>query len=153
MGEKYEPNRYEDEVQINNGLKCFKNKEIVSLNQRINIGKDKIEVLRTYNPKIKNNAGNNSSSIYKMTVKKNTLLFLGDLGIEGGEELLSLNKSSIKNMDYVQMAHHGQAGVSEDVYKIINPKYCMWPTTDWLWKNKDGIYKTDETKNGCNLCM
>ena len=41
MGEKYEPNRYEDEVQINNGLKCFKNKEIVSLNQRINIGKDK----------------------------------------------------------------------------------------------------------------
>lgn len=143
---KYEPNRYEDEVQINNGLKCFKNKEIVSLNQRINIGKDKIEVLRTYNPKIKNNAGNNSSSIYKMTVKKNTLLFLGDLGIEGGEELLSLNKSSIKNMDYVQMAHHGQAGVSKDVYKIINPKYCMWPTTDWLWTNKDGIYKTDETK-------
>lgn len=67
---KYEPNRYEDEVQINNELKCFKNKEIVSLNQRINIGKDKIEVLRTYNPKIKNNAGNNSSSIYKMTVKK-----------------------------------------------------------------------------------
>ena len=31
-----------------------------------------------------------------MTVKKNTLLFLGDLGIEGGEELLSLNKS-LKN--------------------------------------------------------
>ena len=51
---KYEPNRYEDEVQINNGLKYFKNKEIVSLNQRINIGKDKIEMLRTYNPKIKN---------------------------------------------------------------------------------------------------
>ena len=57
-----------------------------------------------------------------MTVKKNTLLFLGDLGIEGGEELLSLNKSSIKNMDYVQMAHHGQAGVSKDVYKINQSK-------------------------------
>ena len=49
-------------------------------------------------------------------------------------------------MDYVQMAHHGQAGVSEDVYKVINPKYCMWPTTEWLWENKDGVYKTDETK-------
>ena len=128
-------------------IKCIKTKN--------NFGKKVVTVksdagTRTYWNnivlEIKNNAGNNSSSIYKMTVKKNTLLFLGDLGIEGGEELLSLNKSSIKNMDYVQMAHHGQAGVSKDVYKIINPKYCMWPTTDWLWKNKDGIYKTDETK-------
>ena len=44
------------------------------------------------------------------------------------------------------MFHHGQAGVNEDVYKVINPKYCLWPTTDWLWKNESSVYKTDETK-------
>ena len=81
-----------------------------------------------------------------MNVQGTKILFLGDLGIEGGEELLSLNKEAIKNMDYVQMAHHGQAGVNEDVYQVIDPKYCLWPTTDWLWKNEGKAYKTDETK-------
>lgn len=133
-------------VAIDQGLKTFDNKEVVSFNQKITVGEDQIDVLRTYNPEITENAGNNSSSVYKMNVQGTKILFLGDLGIEGGEELLSLNKEAIKNMDYVQMAHHGQAGVNEDVYQVIDPKYCLWPTTDWLWKNEGKAYKTDETK-------
>ena len=109
--EKNEPHRYEDVVAIDQGLKTFDNKEVVSFNQKITVGEDQI-----------------------------------DVGVEGGEELLSLNKEAIKNMDYVQMAHHGQAGVNEDVYQVIDPKYCLWPTTDWLWKNEGKAYKTDETK-------
>lgn len=144
--ESYEPNRYDDVAAIDEGLKTFKNKEVVSLNQKINVINDKIHVLRTYNPEITNNAGNNSSSVYKMDVHGNKILFLGDLGVEGGEELLSLNKEAIKNMDYVQMAHHGQAGVDEDVYQVIDPKYCMWPTPDWLWDYKGETYKTEQTK-------
>ena len=144
--ERNEPHRYEDVVAIDQGLKTFDNKEVVSFNQKITVGEDQIDVLRTYNPEITENAGNNSSSVYKMNVQGTKILFLGDLGVEGGEELLSLNKEAIKNMDYVQMAHHGQAGVNEDVYQVIDPKYCLWPTTDWLWKNEGKAYKTDETK-------
>lgn len=48
------------------------------------------------------------------------------------------------------MAHHGQAGVTENVYRVINPKYCLWPTPDWLWGNKEKVYKTDETKKWIN---
>lgn len=47
------------------------------------------------------------------------------LSVEGGEELLSNSKNEIENIDYVQMAHHGQAGVTENVYRVINPKYCL----------------------------
>ena len=79
--------------------------------------------------------------------KERKFLFLGDLGVEGGEELLSLNKEAIKNMDYVQMAHHGQAGVNEDVYQVIDPKYCLWPTTDWLWKMRVKPIKQMKQKN------
>lgn len=50
------------------------------------------------------------------------------------------------------MAHHGQAGVSEEFYKAVDPKYCLWPTPDWLWENKrrcrqnSGPWKTIEVR-------
>lgn len=144
---KYEVNRYQDIVDIDNGLKEYDNKSIVCLNEKIKVDDVSIKVLRTYNETITNNAGNNSSSVYKFNVLGTKILFLGDLGVEGGEELLTLNKDAIENMDYVQMAHHGQQGVNEDVYDVINPKYCLWPTTDWLWTNTDGTYKTAETRS------
>lgn len=142
----YEENRYQDLVDIDSGLKKYDNKNIVYLNEKIKVDDVSIKVLRTYNENITENAGNNSSSVYKFNVLGTKILFLGDLGVEGGEELLVLNKDAIENMDYVQMAHHGQQAVNEDVYDVINPKYCLWPTTDWLWSNTDGTYKTAETK-------
>lgn len=138
-------NRLVDFQTINKVLNK-ENSKIVEIGDRINIGNILVEVLRVYNPLITNNAGNNSSCVYKFSINNSTILFLGDLGIEGGKELLKNNSEDIKNMDYVQMSHHGQAGVSEEVYQVINPKYCLWPTTEWLWENKDGIYRTDETK-------
>ena len=34
------------------------------------------------------------------------------------------------------MAHHGQGGVTEEVYKAIKPRFAFWPTPDWLWENR-----------------
>lgn len=143
--EENEEHRFEDIKTINAQINKV-DTQIVKAGDNIDVGDINIQVLRSYNKKITNNAGNNSSTVYKVIVNDISILFLGDLGIEGGQELLANNKDDIKNMDYVQMAHHGQAGVSENVYQVINPKYCLWPTTDWLWENKDKIYKTDETK-------
>ena len=36
------------------------------------------------------------------------------------------------------MSHHGQAGVSEEFYKTVDPKYLLWPTPNWLWENNKG---------------
>lgn len=143
---KYEKNRYQDYLTINNSLELFKNKHITYRKNEYIFGDIIIKNLRTFNPSITSNSGNNSSTVFKCMINNTSMLFLGDLGVEGGNELIELSSKEIKNTDYVQIAHHGQAGVNQDVYKIINPKYCLWPTTDWLWENKEKIYKTDETK-------
>ena len=62
-----------------------------------------------------------------------SLIILGDLGAEGGRRLLE--KGYDLKADAVQMAHHGQNGVEEDVYQAIQPKWAFWPTPDWLWQN------------------
>jgi len=78
---------------------------------------------------------NNSSMIFRIEVDGKRILFLGDLGIEGGEELLAnIPKEELKS-DYVQMAHHGQDGAEKDVYEVIDPDYCIWYTPTWLWDN------------------
>ena len=36
------------------------------------------------------------------------------------------------------MAHHGQGGVTREVYEAISPSVCLWDTPDWLWDNNSG---------------
>ena len=36
--------------------------------------------------------------------------------------------------DYMQMAHHGQQGCTEEFYKAINFRACLWPTPSWVWE-------------------
>lgn len=92
------------------------------------------------------NDGNDSDVVYRATVNGKTILFLGDLGEISGNLLLEdLGAEALKS-DMVQMAHHGQNGVGENVYQAIDPEICLWPTPQWLWDNADGKYKTDETK-------
>ena len=78
------------------------------------------------------------SLVFKMYLKNNSILFLADLGYEGGEKLLKSKYARKLPSDYVQMAHHGQGGVSEAFYKKVDPKYCLWPTPQWLWNNDQG---------------
>ena len=107
--------------------------------------------------KIKNeeiivNSINNSSIILKTYIKDKSILFLGDSGEESGRKFFkNTTKEKIKS-DYVQMAHHGQAGVELNLYKIINPTYLLWPTPIWLWNNDSGNgedsgnWKTKQTR-------
>ena len=74
----------------------------------------------------------------KVTDSKKSVLFLGDLGVEGGEKLLKNISGEKLRADYVQMAHHGQNGVSKAFYEVVQPKYCLWPTPRWLWDNDNG---------------
>ena len=81
---------------------------------------------------------NNQSAVWRVDVGDTSILFLGDLDVEGGDKLLASPYRSRLKADYVQMAHHGQEGVSEEFYQSVDPKYCLWPTQEWLWTNKHG---------------
>lgn len=98
---------------------------------------------------------NNSSIAYMVQAAGKKILFLGDLSYDGGSHLARELGTRLK-ADIVQMAHHGQNGVSEEVYKSISPSICLWPTPQWLWDNDDGNgynsgrWRTIETQGWIN---
>ena len=112
--------------------------EALSLGQNFEIDGIQLEVLGVRNPEITNNAINNSSLVLRLADGVKSVLFLGDLGLEGGEKLLKSPYASRLPSDYVQMAHHGQNGVNEAFYQQVKPAYCLWPTPKWLWDNDNG---------------
>lgn len=99
-------------------------------------GDVKITMLRTPDETLTMNAMNNSSIVFRLDTADSSVLFLGDLGVEGGNQLIETVPHEMLRCDYVQMAHHGQQGVTKEVYEIISPKCCLWCTPSWLWDNK-----------------
>lgn len=152
--EQNEPSRIEFTKTFLNTLTLdkIKNKVIEpSINQKITIDNIEIEILGIKNPEITENAGNEQSMVFSIDTGKTKLLFLGDAGEKTSEKLLTNQKEKLKS-DIVQMAHHGQQGVTKELYEVVNPKICLWPTPDWLWNNdagqgiNTGSWKTLETR-------
>jgi hypothetical protein len=73
--------------------------------------------------------------VIRFSDAKKSVMFLGDLGVEGGKKLLAGPFKDRLHADYLQMAHHGQNGCNEDLYRAVKPDYCLWPTPRWLWDN------------------
>lgn len=117
----------------------------VSRNQFIQVDDVVIQVMND-RYELSEDKGNNASIVYKMLVNGKTMLFLGDMGEAGGRRLLEQSGAEQLKVDIVQMAHHGQDGVGEEVYKAINPSICLWPTPQWLWVNEGNKWKIPDTK-------
>ncbi len=94
-----------------------------------------LEIIGIKNEDILVNLVNNSSLVFKISSNSKSLLFLGDLGLEGGQVVMANTDSKVLKANYVQMAHHGQDGVTKDFYEIVDPQYALWPTPTWLWEN------------------
>ena len=90
--------------------------------------------------------GNDASMVYRMLVNGVTILFTGDLQVDGGNHVLETVAKEDLKADIVQMAHHGQHAVTKEFYEAVSPKICMWPTPQWLWDNEGDQYTTPETK-------
>lgn len=111
-----------------------------SLNQKIEIDGIQVEILGIKNPEITENAGNEQSMVIKFKVGNKSILILGDTGIKSSEKLIKTQRKKLKS-DIVQMAHHGQAGATKQLYEMIQPTICLWPTPEWLWNNDVGKEK------------
>ena len=94
-----------------------------------------LNILGVRNETILINMVNNSSLVFKIKSSSKSVLFLGDLGVQGGNTVLSNFSVEQVKSDYVQMAHHGQDGVDKSFYEAVSPQYAMWPTPGWLWEN------------------
>lgn len=92
----------------------------------------------TPRPEFTENFTNNSSTVIRMEACGQSVLFLGDLGIEAGNKMMYTCPPENISSDFVQMAHHGQNGVTRGFYSMVSPKACLWCTPLWLWNNDAG---------------
>lgn len=105
------------------------------------------KVLSEKNPDIlKPNAYNNSSMALKMWDSKKSFIFLGDLGVEGGQKLLKSEYAKDLECDYLQIAHHGNSGCDKEFYQSVKFRACLWPTPSWIYNPKVDWLTTMEVR-------
>ena len=105
---------------------------VVKQGESITVDECRIDFLFSYHDGLFSNLMNDSSLVFKLTTNNTSVLFLGDLGPEGGDVLFDESRHLLKS-DIVQMAHHGHMNVGMEVYAAIMPKACLWCCPDWLY--------------------
>ncbi len=139
--EEYDKRGYESEKLMYETLESPKiiNKVSCEKNQIIDMDNIKCEIIRIANPEVtKSDNGNDSSMVFKMTAidVDKSIIFLGDGFNFTSKELLE-EPEKLKSYA-VQMAHHGQNGVTKEVYDVISPKLCFFNAPKWLYDNDNG---------------
>ena len=109
---------------------------IVSQGDVLQIDECKIEFLYTYHEGLVSNLMNDASLVFRVDTPNTSVLFLGDLGPEGGDVLMDESRGKLK-ADIVQMAHHGHMNVGMEVYAEIQPKVCLWCAPEWLYNEPE----------------
>ncbi len=109
---------------------------IVKQGECINIDGIKIEFLYTFHDGLYANVMNDSSLVFRLEAPKASVLFLGDLGPDGGDMLFRESRHKLKS-DIVQMAHHGHMNISMEVYAAIDPEVCLWSAPLWLYNEPE----------------
>ena len=89
---------------------------------------------------------NPTGIILKAHFPKRSVLFLGDYDIDAEDDYKKNFSVEKLRCDIVQMAHHGQSGVSLSFYELIKPKYCLYCAPAWLWENNIGSRGGPETR-------
>lgn len=90
---------------------------------------------------------NDYSCVTKATVGGQSVLFLGDVQENGSAWLLEHQKDKLKS-DFVQAAHHGFNGATEELYRAIGANVALFPCPDFEFeKNRTG------SVNSCILSL
>ncbi len=137
-----EGSTYYDDV---NG--AFANARSIAGGCEMEIDGVRLEFLQTWRKEDGGNI-NNNSLIVRAWVEGQSILFLQDTAVERGLSLIETYGDAIKS-DIVQMAHHGQGGVSKPVYDRIDAAVRIWPTPLWVWNNT-ATYAIEDTRMWVN---
>ncbi len=88
-----------------------------------------IEVLYTHEDLDVPSTFNDHSTVLRIKTAGWVMLFLGDLYKEGSRILLNRCPEKLK-CDLVQIAHHGFAGATPELYRATQALYALWPSTE-----------------------
>ena len=109
---------------------------VVQQGESLFVDECRIDFLFTYHDGLFSNLMNDASLVFMVTTPSKKVLFLGDLGPEGGDVLYEESRHLLK-ADIVQMAHHGHMNVGMEVYAAAMPDACMWCCPDWLYNEPE----------------
>lgn len=150
-----EAGSYEISVEILKYFAKLPNCGKLPKNQPLKVGNVEITALNELNDLDLDQPGltvNDTSIVYRVKTPETTLLFLGDLYIHGQKRIVENQPAEAFKADVVQMAHHGQNGVTKDFYELVRPSACLWCAPAWLWNNNigpcdgSGPWKTIQTR-------
>ena len=105
----------------------------------------KMEVLSAYDSgydSMTNDLMNDGSLMFRLSGNEESILFCADVGISLSDYLVSEYGETLQS-DYIQMGHHGFGGLSEEFYRLVNPKEAFFDAPDWLM-NGEGDRSTKE---------
>ncbi len=104
----------------------------------LQVSHTRFKILGIKNEDIKINPYNNSCMVIRVWDSAKSIVFLADSGKEEGERLLDGPFRQDLDCDYLQMAHHGQKGVSKNFYRSVRFNACLWPSPSWVFNNDTG---------------
>ena len=158
--ERVEPSSYDVSAEILEALGKLPNVAKMPKGEPLRLGSVEITALNDLDDLDLERPGtviNDTSILYRVKTPETTLLFLGDLEPRGQEALVGKLPPEAFRADVVQMAHHGQNGVTRDFYDLVRPTVCLWCAPDWLWDNNPpgqgsdtGPWKTVQTRAWMN---
>lgn len=116
------------------------------------------EILSTYDENVaalSRDYLNDGSMMFKVTNYEETMLFCADVGIGMSDYLLNRWGHTLK-ADYLQMAHHGYGGLSDEFYQKVNPSIAFFDAPDWLMLDETGRYDNPQNAElmkslGCEI--
>lgn len=132
-----ESGNYYDDI---NG--AYINYSTIKRGQNIYIDNVRLEILQTWS--INETQVNDNSLIFRAWVDGQSLLFLNDAAVDAGNRLYKTYGAEYLKSDIVQLAHHGQNGVTEQVYQAIDAKVRLWANFADLW-NADSSTQLNTT--------
>lgn len=101
----------------------------------------RMKVLHTWDgntDELDENLSNNGSMMFKLSGEEESMLFCAD--VESETQLFVIDRHSEElDVDYVQLGHHGNWGLTAEFYEYTSPKAVFFDAPDWL------VYTTDAT--------
>lgn len=85
------------------------------------------------------NLCNNGSMVFTVQGREDKMLFCSDLESDGQQPVIDRHEKEL-DVDYVQLGHHGNWGLSREFYEYTSPRAVFFDAPDWLVDMRENIY-------------
>ncbi|MBQ9734427.1 MAG: MBL fold metallo-hydrolase [Clostridia bacterium] len=122
------------------------NKDTIAEGQNIYIDGVRFEILQTWS--YSDGDANNNSMIMRMWVDGQSVMFFNDAGRNASARLMNTYGAEFLKADIVNMAHHGQNGVSQEMYEAVGAKVRLWASNNYVWNDTgvDALLETTDVR-------